>query len=76
MKILKYKEAKKELVKFSGFGPKIADCVLLFSLNHMEAFQIDTWIAKAMKQIYNIDFKKYDEVQCDSCGQIFRVEHS
>ena len=20
--------------------------------------------------------KKYDEVQCDSCGQIFRVEHS
>ena len=36
---LPYDEAKKELMKIKGVGPKVADCVLLFSANKKEAFR-------------------------------------
>lgn len=58
IKGLDYENAKKELVKLPGVGEKIADCVLLFSLNHLESFPIDTWINKVMKQIYKTDKPK------------------
>lgn len=45
-------EARKELLSFVGVGPKVADCVLLFSLGHMNAFPIDVWIERAMRNIY------------------------
>lgn len=45
-------EARKELLSFMGVGPKVADCVLLFSLGHMNAFPIDVWIERAVSNIY------------------------
>lgn len=45
-------EARKELLSFTGVGPKVADCVLLFSLGHLNAFPIDVWIERAMRNIY------------------------
>ena len=45
-------EARKELYKFPGVGPKVADCVLLFSLGHTDAFPIDVWMDRAMKELY------------------------
>lgn len=45
-------EARKELCTFPGVGPKVADCVLLFSLGHTNAFPIDVWIDRAMKALY------------------------
>ena len=33
---LKYKEAKKELMKIKGVGSKVADCILLFSMNKID----------------------------------------
>ncbi len=45
---LKYRDAKKELMILPGVGEKIADCVLLYSLDFTEAFPVDTWIRKAM----------------------------
>jgi N-glycosylase/DNA lyase len=44
--------ARKELVKLSGVGPKIADCVLLFAFGFQQAFPVDVWIAKALHQLY------------------------
>ncbi len=44
--------ARKELLKFPGVGPKVADCVLLFSLGHTDAFPVDVWIGRAMSEIY------------------------
>jgi N-glycosylase/DNA lyase len=47
-----YEEAKKELLQIYGVGNKIADCVLLFSLEKLEAFPIDVWIARALAGHY------------------------
>lgn len=44
--------ARKELLAFKGVGPKVADCILLFSLGHTDAFPIDVWIDRAMKELF------------------------
>lgn len=45
-------EARKELCKFSGVGEKVADCVLLFSLGHADAFPMDVWMKRAMRALF------------------------
>ena len=45
-------EARKELMKIPGIGAKVADCILLFSMNRMESFPVDTWIKKVMSELY------------------------
>ncbi|AIF83630.1 3-methyladenine DNA glycosylase/8-oxoguanine DNA glycosylase [Candidatus Nitrososphaera evergladensis SR1] len=47
-----YDEARAELLKVYGIGPKIADCILLFSLEKLDAFPIDVWIARALASHY------------------------
>ncbi|MCR5808594.1 MAG: DNA-3-methyladenine glycosylase 2 [Clostridiales bacterium] len=46
------REARAELCSFLGIGPKVADCVLLFSLQHTDAFPVDVWIDRAMKALF------------------------
>jgi N-glycosylase/DNA lyase len=48
-----YYESKKELLQVYGIGNKIADCVLLFSLEKLDAFPIDVWIARALASHYS-----------------------
>jgi len=50
---ISYARAKGELLKFKGVGPKIADCVLAFSMDKMEAFPIDRWMRRAMMEQYS-----------------------
>jgi N-glycosylase/DNA lyase len=45
-----YEEARKYLTRFVGVGDKVADCVLLFSLDHLEAVPLDTWIRTAIEE--------------------------
>ncbi len=35
-----------------GIGPKIADCIALFSLDKREAFPVDRWVRRAMNDLY------------------------
>ncbi len=42
-------EARQALMALEGIGPKIADCILLFSLDHVSAFPLDRWVLRAMK---------------------------
>jgi N-glycosylase/DNA lyase len=57
-----YEEARQELLKVFGVGPKIADCVLLFSLEKLDAFPIDIWIARALSSHYSwISGQKFGE---------------
>jgi N-glycosylase/DNA lyase len=35
-----------------GIGPKIADCIAVFSLEKLEAFPIDVWIRRALGEWY------------------------
>jgi N-glycosylase/DNA lyase len=44
--------AREQLQRFPGVGPKVADCVLLFAFGFQEAFPIDVWVAKAVRQLY------------------------
>src|SRR5437867_3256678 len=48
LKSKSYQEAKNELLHVYGVGNKISDCVLLFSLEKLDAFPIDVWIARAL----------------------------
>jgi len=47
-----YETAKKALMEFPGVGPKVADCVLLFSLGKIEAFPVDVWIKRVILNHY------------------------
>jgi N-glycosylase/DNA lyase len=48
----KYDEAKEKLLDIYGIGNKLADCILLFSLEKTEAFPIDVWIARSIYSYY------------------------
>tara|TARA_Y100000758_G_scaffold300673_1_gene265200 strand:+ start:752 stop:1597 length:846 start_codon:yes stop_codon:yes gene_type:complete len=47
-----YPIAKEILMGCPGIGPKISDCILVFSLEKMEAFPIDVWIRRALGDWY------------------------
>ena len=49
---LPYPEAKSKLMECPGIGPKVADCVAVFSLDKLEAFPIDVWIRRALGEWY------------------------
>ena len=51
---MSYEEAKRSLLDIYGIGDKTADCILLFSLEKLEAFPIDTWIARMLSNKYKI----------------------
>lgn len=44
--------ARTELMKIKGVGPKVADCTLLFSLKHFDAFPKDVWIKRAVEVLF------------------------
>lgn len=52
LKTIPTDDARKELMKITGVGPKVADCVLLFSLGHTDAFPKDVWIKRAMEVLF------------------------
>ena len=45
---LLYPDARKEVMKMRGVGPKAADCILLFAFQKYDAFPIDVWIQRIM----------------------------
>ena len=54
-------EVRNELLKLSGVGPKVADCILLFSdLKRFDVFPIDVWVRRVMNDLY---IKEEDETK-------------
>ena len=51
-----YQETKELLLKLPGIGDKVADCIMLFSLEKLEAFPLDTWIMKILQKYYSGNF--------------------
>ena len=51
-----YEQAKAELMKIKGVGPKVADCVLLCGMYKAEAFPIDVWMKRVMEEYYSDGF--------------------
>ena len=47
-----YNEAKNIILKIPGVGNKVADCILLFSLEKLDAFPLDRWIIRILEKYY------------------------
>lgn len=56
VKEMDYRRARGELLKLCGVGEKVADCICLFGLHHLDAFPVDTHIRKAMDEHYPAGF--------------------
>jgi N-glycosylase/DNA lyase len=44
--------ARETLCELPGVGEKIANCVLLFAYGFQDAFPVDVWVQKAIRQLY------------------------
>lgn len=53
LKEMPLEAARSELMKIKGVGPKVADCALLFSHGHIDAFPKDVWIKRAMQVLFD-----------------------
>ncbi|MDI6601996.1 MAG: DNA glycosylase [Thermoanaerobacteraceae bacterium] len=68
-----YFTAKAELMKVKGIGEKVADCILLYSLQKYEAFPVDVWVNRVMTEIYihqKISLKKVGEFARERFGNL------
>jgi len=57
LKKCNYQEAKENLCQIPGVGNKVADCVLLFSLNKLQAVPLDRWIVRILGKYYSNKFE-------------------
>ncbi len=47
-----YEETLEALLRLPGVGDKVANCVMLFSLDKTNAFPVDVWIQRALQDWY------------------------
>ncbi len=67
-----FNKVRETLLALSGVGPKVADCILLFStLKRWEAFPIDVWVRRVMNELYikNEDETKVNKKQIEKIAQ-------
>lgn len=65
-------KVREELLTLSGVGPKVADCILLFStLKRFDVFPIDVWVRRVMNELYikNPDEKKVNKKEIEKIAQ-------
>ena len=72
LKKIKYEQAKESLLKLPGIGDKVADCIMLFSLEKLDAFPLDIWMLKILQKYYSdilsvdkktVSKKKYEDIR-------------
>ena len=56
LKKMNYDQDKELLLKLPGIGDKVADCIMLFSLEKLDAFPLDTWMVKILQKYYSGNF--------------------
>ncbi len=64
LKEMNYDEAYAVLKSHLGVGPKVANCICLFGLHHVDAFPIDTHVKQILAAHYptGFDFERYEGV--------------
>ena len=65
-------KVRDELLSLSGVGPKVADCILLFStLKRFDVFPIDVWVRRVMNELYikNDDENKVNKKEIMSLAE-------
>lgn len=66
-------ECHKQLQNFMGIGPKVADCIMLFSMGKYSAFPVDVWVKRAMQHFYlapDVSLKKIRDFGRDKFGPL------
>jgi N-glycosylase/DNA lyase len=70
LKKSKYQETREIICTIPGVGNKVADCVMLFSLEKLEAFPLDRWMIRILEKYYfdkfQINTKTVTEKQYDT----------
>ncbi len=70
-------EVREILLTLPGVGPKVADCILLFSdLKRLEVFPIDVWVNRVMNELYihgdenKISKKQIEQIAKEKFGNL------
>jgi N-glycosylase/DNA lyase len=61
-----------ELQNYNGIGPKVADCIMLFSMGKYSAFPVDVWVKRAMQHFYlapDVSLKKIRDFGRNKFGE-------
>lgn len=69
-------KAREELMKLPGVGPKVADCVLLFSGTKEDVFPTDVWVKRVMEELYfkrTASLKEIQELSSEHFGELTGV---
>lgn len=75
LKLMEYEDAKKTLMCLTGVGAKVADCICLMSLGHLQAIPVDTHIYQIVSRLYMPQLSKRKTVTdqvYNSIGNHFR----
>ena len=75
IKTMPYYKAKKELLSCYGIGEKVADCICLFGLHHLQAFPVDTHIRSALDKHYKRGFPNRRYRDCRGVLQQYIFYH-
>ena len=71
-------KVREELLMLSGVGPKVADCILLFSdLKRFDVFPIDVWVRRVMNELYikdadetKVNKKQIEKIALEKFGKL------
>ena len=66
---------REELMKLDGVGPKVADCILLFSLKRLDVFPVDVWVRRVMNNLY-IHNENEEDVRVSDIQKIAKEKFS
>ena len=73
LKRLSTGEARNRLMRLPGVGPKVADCVLLYSGTKHDVFPTDVWVKRVMEELYfkrEASFREIQEFASDNFGNL------
>jgi N-glycosylase/DNA lyase len=54
-----YADALEALLTLPGIGRKVADCIMVFSLDQSEAFPVDVWVRRVLHELYPAAISRY-----------------
>ncbi len=56
-------ECHDALQEFKGVGSKVADCIMLFSMEKTSAFPVDVWVKRAMIHFYGAEDSSLNKIR-------------
>ena len=73
---LKYEFVLAELMKIPGVGDKVANCVMLFSLDQLNAFPVDVWVKRVLRENYYGDVTSIPDTKLREWAQTYFGRYS